>query len=348
MKKKLKELAILVNGEVVGDEDTEISGIAPIEVAKSGEITFIANSKYLSKLKETNASCVIVSREIICVDKTLLRVENPLLAFAKIMSLFCQKIYKPIGIDPNAWVSKTAKLGKDISIYPYVYIGDGCILGDRVIIFPGVYLGEDSVVGEDSIIYSNVSIYPNTVIGRRVIIHSGAVIGADGFGFVKDGKKNVKIPQVGIVIIEDDVEIGANTTIDRATMGKTIIHSGVKIDNLVVVAHNVEIGEDSLIVAQVGIAGSTKVGKNVTLGGQVGLRDHINIGDNVRIGAQSGVAHDLKANGEYTGSPAIDHHDFLRMAITLPKIPEMRRALIQIERRLRKVEEIISSKEKEK
>ncbi len=348
MKKRLKDLAILVDGEVFGDEDTEISGVAPIEIAKPGEITFIANSRYLSKLNETNASSVIVSKEIISANKPLLRVKDPYLAFVKILTLFSQKTRKPMGIDPNAWVSKTAKLGKDISIYPYAYIGEGCIIGDRVSIFPGVYLGEDSVVGDDSILYPNVSIYPKTVIGSRVIIHSGAVIGADGFGYVKDGRKNVKIPQVGVVIIEDDVEIGANTTIDRATMGKTIIHSGVKIDNLVVVAHNVEVGEDSIIVAQVGIAGSTKVGKNVTLGGQVGLRDHIEIGDNVRVGAQSGVAQDLKANGEYTGSPAINHHDFLRMAITLPKVPEMRKALIQMERRLRKIEEIISLKEKEK
>jgi len=348
MKKRLKELAEVVGGTVVGDEEIEISGVAPIEEARSGEITFIATPKYLPKLSETKASAVIVSKEITPSHKPLLCVNNPYLAFTKIFTLFAQKPYQPKGVDPHAWISPTARLGREVTIYPFVSIGDRSSIGDRVILHPGVCVGEDSFIGDDSVLYPNVSIYPGTVIGKRVILHSGVVVGSDGFGYVKDGKKNVKIPQVGKVEIEDDVEIGANTTIDRATLGKTIIRRGVKIDNLVQVAHNVVIGEDSIIVAQVGIAGSTKIGSNVTVGGQVGVADHVEIGDNVMIGAQSGVAQDLAPNQAYTGSPALPHRDFLRVAMTFPKLPEMRRTLIDIEKRLKRIEEALSSKGKEK
>jgi len=347
MKKKLRELAEYAGGTVIGDGEVEITGVAPIEGARRGEITFIANPKYLSRLHETEASAIIVSREIGRAEKPLLSVENPYLTFAKILHLFHEKPYRPGGVNPNAWVSPTASLGKDLTLFPFVYVGDRCQIGDRVTLSPGVCVGEGSSIGEDSILYPNVSVYPGTVIGRRVILHSGVVVGSDGFGFVKEGKQNVKIPQVGTVEIGDDVEIGANTTIDRAALGKTTIQRGVKIDNLVQVAHNVVIGEDSIIVAQVGISGSTRIGNNVTLGGQVGLAGHIKIGDNVMIGAQSGVAQDLPPNGAYTGSPAVPHRDFLRMAMTLPKVPEMRRALTDLEKRLAKIEEMISSKEKE-
>jgi UDP-3-O-[3-hydroxymyristoyl] glucosamine N-acyltransferase len=348
MKKKLKELAEVVGGTVIGDDEVEISGVASIEVAHAGEITFIAHPKLLSKLAETEASAVIVSKEITSSQKPLLYVANPYLAFAKILTLFLQKPYQPKGIDPNAWISPTAQIGDEITIYPFVSIGDRCRIGDRVILYPGVYVGENSSIGEESILYSNVSIYPGTVIGKRVILHSGVVIGADGFGYVKEGKKNVKIPQTGCVEIEDDVEIGANTTIDRATFGKTLIHRGVKIDNLVQVAHNVVIGEDSIIVAQVGVAGSTKIGSNVTLAGQVGVADHIEVGDNVMIGAQSGVAQNLPANQAYTGTPALPHREFLRVINIFPKLPEMRKILINMEQRLKKIEEVLSSEGKEK
>src|SRR4030043_92643 len=282
MKKRMKELAQWVDGTVIGDGEIEISGVAAIEEARDGEITFIADSKYLPNLSKTNASAVIASKEVTQADKPLLCVTNPQLAFAKILTLFSQRPYQPKGIDPHAWISPTAKLGKDLTLYPFVYIGDRCSIADRVTLYPGVYVGEDSIIGEDSILYSHVSIYSGTVIGKRVTLHSGVVVGSDGFGYVREGKKNVKIPQVGRVEIGDDVEIGSNTTVDRATFGKTIIRRGVKIDNLVQGAHNVTIGEDSIIVAQVGIAGSTKIGSNVILAGQVGVADHIEIGDNVR------------------------------------------------------------------
>ena len=337
-----------MDGTVVGDGEIDISGVGAIEDARAGEITFIANPKYLSKVSETNASAIIVSKEVTQADKPLLCVTNPYLAFAKILTLFSQKPYQPKGIDSNAWISPTAQLGKDLTLYPFVYIGDRCSIGDRVTLYPGVYVGESSTIGEDSILYSNVSIYPGASIGKRVILHSGVVVGSDGFGYVKEEKKNVKIPQLGKVEIEDDVEIGANTTVDRATFGKTIIRRGVKIDNLVQVAHNVVIGEDSVLCAQVGISGSTKLGSNVTLAGQVGVVDHTEIGDNVMVGAQAGVTHKLPANQGYVGSPAIPHREFLRVNAVFSRLPEMRKSLIEIEKRFKKIEEALFSKEKEK
>ena len=348
MKKRLKELADWVGGMVVGDEEVEIAGVAAIEEAQAGEITFIANPRYLPKLNETQASAVIVSREITQANRPLLCTANPYLAFAKILTLYSQQPYRPRGVDGQAWISPTSHLGKDLTIYPGVYVGDRCSIGDRVTLYPGVCVGEDSSIGDDSILHPNVSIYPKTTIGKRVILHAGVVVGSDGFGYAKEGRKNLKVPQVGRVEIEDDVEIGANTTIDRATLGRTIIQSGTKIDNLVQVAHNVVIGEDSIIVAQVGISGSTKIGSNVTIAGQVGLAGHIQIGDNVKVGAQSGVMHDLPPNQAYTGSPAIPHREFLRTMAIFQKLPEVKKTLSEIEKRLTKIEETIGSGKKEK
>ncbi len=347
-KKKLKELAEWVGGIVIGDGKVEISGVAAIEEARAGEITFIAHSKYLPNLNKTNATAVIVSKEVTQADKPLLCVTHPQLAFAKILTLFSQKPYQPKGIDPHAWISPTAKWGKDLTVYPFVYIGDRCSIGDRVTLYPGVFVGEDSSIGEDSILYSNVSVYSGTIIGKRVILHSGVVVGGDGFAYVKEGKRNVKIPQVGIVEIEDDVEIGANTTVDRAALGKTIIRRGVKIDNLVMVAHNVVIGEDSIIVAQVGISGSSKIGSNVTLAGQVGVVGHVEIGDNALVGAQAGVTRDLPGNQGYVGSPALPHREFLRAVTVFPQLPEMRKRLLDLEKRFQKMEGALSLEGKEK
>ncbi len=347
MKKKLRELADLVGGRVIGDAEVEISGVAPIEEAQSGEITFIANPRYLSKLKETHASAVIVSKEGALSTKALLVVANPYLAFARILTLYSARPYEPKGIDPRAWISSTAELGKEVTVYPFVYIGDRCRIGNRVSLYPGVYVGEGSSIGDESVLYANVSIYAGTVIGKRVVLHSGVVVGSDGFAYVKDGRMNVKIPQVGKVQIDDDVEIGANTTIDRAALEKTIIRRGVKIDNLVQVAHNVAIGEDSIIAAQVGISGSAKIGNNVTLGGQVGVAGHLEIGDNVMIGAQSGVHNDLPPNGAYTGTPVMPHRQYLRAANLLSKLPEMRKALTEIDSRLKEIEKTLSAEGKE-
>jgi UDP-3-O-[3-hydroxymyristoyl] glucosamine N-acyltransferase len=347
MNKKLKELAAWVGGTVIGDGDVDISGGAAIEEAQPGEITFISNPKYLSMLSSTKASAVIVSPNVTQGDKPLLSIANPYLAFAKILSLYTQKAYQPKGIAPQASISPTARVGKEVTIYPFVCVGDRCSIGDRVTLYSGVSVGEDSSIGDESVLHAHVSIYPGTIIGKRVILHSGVVVGSDGFGYVKDGKKNVKIPQVGHVEIEDDVEIGANTTVDRAALGKTVIHRGVKIDNLVQVAHNVVIGEDSIIVAQVGISGSTKIGSNVTLAGQAGLTGHITVGDNVMVGAQSGVMNDLPPNSAYTGSPAIPHREQLRVASATLKLPEMRKTLKEIDARLKRIEEMTSPKGKE-
>jgi UDP-3-O-[3-hydroxymyristoyl] glucosamine N-acyltransferase len=348
MKKRLKELADWVGGVVVGDKEVEIAGVAAIEEAQAGEISFIANPRYLPKLNETRASAVIVSKEITQANVPLLCTANPYLAFAKILTLYSQQPYRPRGVDGQAWISPTSQLGKDLTIYPGVYVGDRCSIGDQVTLYPGVCVGEDSSIGDDSILHSNVSIYPKTTIGKRVILHAGVVVGSDGFGYAKEGRKNVKVPQVGRVEIEDDVEIGANTTIDRATLGRTIIQRGTKIDNLVQVAHNVVIGEDSIIVAQVGISGSTKIGSNVTIAGQVGLVGHIQIGDNVKVGAQSGVMNDLPPNQAFTGSPAIPHREFLRLMAIFQKLPEMKKTLSEIEKRLTRIEETVGSGKKEK
>jgi len=347
MNKTLKELAEWVGGTVIGDGNVVISGVGAISEAHPGEITFIGSPKYLPMLSTTGASAVIVPPDVKQGDKPLLSVANPYLAFAKILTLFTQKPYHPKGIDPQTWISPTARIGKDVTVYPFVCIGDRCSIGDRVTLYPGVSVGEDSSIGDESILHAHVSLYPGTVIGKRVILHSGVVIGSDGFGYVKEGKKNVKIPQVGRVEIEDDVEIGANTTVDRAALGKTVIHRGVKIDNLAQIAHNVVIGEDSIIVAQVGISGSTKVGSNVTLGGQAGLTGHITIGDNVMVAAKSGVMNDLAPNAAYMGAPAIPHREQMRVISATLKLPEMKKTLKEFEARLKKIEEATSPKGKE-
>jgi UDP-3-O-[3-hydroxymyristoyl] glucosamine N-acyltransferase len=348
MEKKLKELASLVDGEVVGNGEVTIRGVAPIEEARAGEITFIAHTRYLAQLNETQASAVIVSPSISEANKPLLRVANPYLAFAKILQVYAHRPYKPRGIAQQAWVCSTATVGKDVSIYPFVYVGDHAEIGTRVVLFPGVFVGDNTVIGDDTVAYANVSIYQGCRIGKRVILHSGVVIGGDGFGFTKDGRRNVKIPQVGIVEIEDDVEIGANTTVDRAAMGKTTIKRGVKIDNLVQVAHSVTIGEDSLIVALAGIAGSARIGANVIIGGQVGVGDHIEIGDNVMVGPQSGVAKDIASNQVVTGRPPIPHKEFVRASLTYPKLPQMWRKIGHLEARLGDLEEEKSRRKRKK
>ncbi len=319
-----------------------------IDDAGPGQVTFVAHPKYLSKLKETRASAVIVSREVSAEEKPLLRVANPYLAFAKILGLFSCKPYQPGGVSSSAFVSGTARLGLDVTVYPFAWVGDRCRIGDRVVLYPGVYVGEDASIGEESVLYPGVSIYPGTRMGKRVVLHSGVVVGSDGFGYVKDGRKNVKIPQVGTVEIEDDVEIGANSTIDRATLGKTLIRRGVKIDNLVQVAHNVIIGEDSLVAAQVGFAGSSRIGSNVTLGGQVGVADHTEVEDNVMVGGQSGLTGKVAGNAAYTGSPAMPHRQFLRVVNVVQKLPELNRRLLDLEKRFAAIEEGVSSEGREK
>ena len=334
VKRSLESLAREVGGKVIGDGSVVISGLAGIEGAQEGDITFASNERLFPQLKETTASAAIVPQEIADLSLPLLIVKNPLLAAAKILALFTQRPYVAAGVSPLAWVSPSAKVSKDVTVHPFATIGDGAEIGPRVTIYPFVSIGPRAVIGEDCVLYPHVTIYPGCVLGKRVIVHAGTVIGADGFGFVKDGDAHVKIPQVGIVEIEDDVEIGANCCIDRATFGKTLIKKGVKFDNLVQVGHNVQIGEHSIIVSQVGISGSTKLGKNVTLAGQVGLVDHIEIGDNVMIGAQSGVAKDVPANQIVLGTPHLPYRQFLRVAAVWTKLPELKKELALLRKRV--------------
>jgi UDP-3-O-[3-hydroxymyristoyl] glucosamine N-acyltransferase len=334
VKRSLESLAREVGGKVIGDGSVAISGLAGIEGAQEGEITFASNERFFPLLKETKASAAIVPQEIADVSLPLLIVKNPPLAAAKIQTLFTQRPYVVGGISTLAWVSPSAKVSTDATIHPFAFIGDDAEIGLRVTIYPLASIGPQAVIGDDTVIYPNVTIYPRCILGKRIIVHAGTVIGADGFGFVKDGEVNVKIPQAGIVEIEDDVEIGANCCIDRATFGKTLIKKGVKVDNLVQIGHNVQIGEQSIIVSQVGISGSTKLGKNVILAGQVGVVDHVEIGDNVMIGAQSGVYTDVPSNQVLVGSPPLPHRQYLRIVALWTKLPELKKELDLLRKRV--------------
>lgn len=344
MKIKLRDLAQFVGGEVAGNGEILISGVAPIEEAREGEITFLANPRYATYIKDTKASAIIAMDPIPGV--TTLVVNNPYLAFATILSLFHPPERPEPGIHPTAVISPTARLGRDVVIYPYVYVGEDVRIGDRVILYPGVFIGNRVDIGEDSIIYPNVSVREGCRIGRRVVIHCNSVIGSDGFGYARDGQRHVKVPQVGIVRIEDDVEIGACVTIDRATMGETVIGKGTKIDNLVQIAHNVEIGSDTIIVAQVGIAGSTKIGKRVTLAGQVGVVGHVTIGDDCMVGAQSGVAKDLPPGSAFSGSPSIPHREWLKVQALLPKLPKLKGEVEKLKKDMEEIKEFLKVREK--
>jgi len=348
MVKSLGEICEIVGGKVLGRSDIKISGVSGIEDAKEGDITFFVNPKYISQVYKTSASAILVAKEIPDCAKPMVIISNPYLAFAKLVNLFYVEKRKPTGVDKNVVVGENIKFGKDLSIYPFVVLEDGLEIGDRVVIFPGSFIGKNTKIGEDTIIYPNVSIRENTIIGKRVIIHSGASIGSDGFGFVQEGDRHIKIPQVGSTVIEDDVEIGSNMCIDRATLGSTVIKKGTKIDNLVQIGHNVVIGENTILVSQVGISGSCNIGDNVLLAGQVGIADHVRIGDNVVVGAKSGIGKDIKANSIVSGAPAYPHHKWRRTQVCLPKLPEMFKRMRSLEKKISKLEQKLLKKEKEK
>ena len=340
MERTLGELAQLVEGELRGDPEFKVTGVAALEEARSHEISFVVGPKYASKAHQSEAGALIVPPKMQAFEKPLIISENPYLGFAKILKLFAQERRTAVlGVSANAHLGADVVLGDEISIHPQVHIGNNTVVGHRVILHPGVYIGSDVLIGDDTTIYPNATVLARCIIGKRVIIHSGTVVGSDGFGFAQDGKSHFKIPQVGIVQIDDDVEIGANCTIDWGTMGKTWIQRGVKIDNLVQVAHNVIIGEDSIIIAQVGISGSTKIGKHVILAGQVGVTGHLEIGDSVRVGAQSGIAKSIPAGQTVSGSPAIDHRDWLKNCHIVSRLPELRKKIMDLEKRLASLEE---------
>ncbi|MFA5287034.1 MAG: UDP-3-O-(3-hydroxymyristoyl)glucosamine N-acyltransferase [Candidatus Omnitrophota bacterium] len=342
MRKTLKEIAELLRdfkSEVVGDGSVVITGANGIKEAVAGDITFLANSKYFSLLDTTAASAVITSQDIRESSKPIIRTDNPSLAFAKVISLIAPDNAKHFkGVHSTVILGKNVKLGKDAALGPYVIIEDDVILGDNVVIYPGCFIGRGSNIGEGTLIYPNVSIRERTNLGRRVIIHSGTVIGSDGFGFVTADGIHHKIPQVGIVEVGDDVEIGANVTIDRARFGKTIIGSGTKIDNLVQIGHNVVIGKNCLIVAQVGIAGSTTLGNNVTLAGQAGLIGHVTIGDGAIVAAGAGVGKSVPANAIVSGWPARPFNTMQRVNACAQNLPKLFDLVKELKKRIEKLE----------
>jgi len=334
---KLKDIASLLNGEIIGDESIEITGVSGINEAGKGDITFISAKKYAKDAPGCGASCIIVKEPIADLALSQLKVPDPYLAFAKLLEHFYVSTRQPSGISKDAFVSDKAEIADGVSISPLCFISDGVSIGSGTIISPFVFIGENSVIGEKCIIYPHVTIREGIKIGNGVIIHSGAVIGSDGFGYVFHEGRHFKIPQVGGVVIGDTVEIGSNASIDRATTGNTIIGKGTKIDNLAQIAHNVKIGDNTIVVAQVGIGGSTEIGDYVILGGQVGVADHTRIDSGAMIGAQSGVMGNVP-KGAYSGSPAIPHRDWLKAQAVFAKLPEIQKKLRQLEEKLMELE----------
>ena len=313
------QIAALAGGVIEGDGDVVISTFAKIEEGQPGAISFLANPKYTHHIYTTRSSAVLVSNKFVPerpVGCTLIKVEDPYSTVAKLMEMASKMLYpEPVGIEQPSFIADGVVIPEDVYVGAFAYIGRNVKIGKGVKIYPHAYLGDNTKVGEGSIIYSGVKVYRDCCIGSRCVLHSGAVIGADGFGFAPvDGRYN-KIPQLGNVVLEDDVEIGANTTVDRATMGSTRVKAGTKLDNLIQVAHNCVIGENTVMAAQAGIAGSTKIGSHCMVGGQVGFAGHIEVGDNVQIGAQSGIAASVKANSRVMGSPAVDMSKYARQIV---------------------------------
>jgi UDP-3-O-[3-hydroxymyristoyl] glucosamine N-acyltransferase len=335
----LAEIAQMLKGRLVGDPHLRIHGISAIEDAKAGEISFIANPKYYSKAAITQASALIAQSEMKGVRSAFLLVENPYYAFSQLLTFFHPPRVYPVGVDPNASIGKGVVLGEEVSIGPFAVLEDSVKVGRRVRLGSGVFLGEGSEIGEESLIYPNVTIREGIKIGKRVIIHSGTVVGSDGFGFAPHQKKYYKIPQVGGVIVEDDVELGANVTVDRGTLGNTVVGRGTKVDNLVQIGHNVVIGNDAILVAQVGISGSTKIGHHATLAGQVGVAGHLTIGDNVVVGGKSGVTKDIPSNENVSGFPPLPHKTWLKAQASFQHLPQMRNQLKALEDKIKQLEE---------
>ena len=336
-----QQIAEFLKGEVVGNKDIKVSDFAKIEEGRSGTLTFLANPKYTHYIYETHADIVIVNKTFEperAISATLIKVDDAYQSIAQLFTLVNNLKPRKTGISVKADIAQSASIGKDIFVGAFVSIGENCKIGNNVTIHPNTQIGDNVSVGDGSIIYSNVSIYSDCVVGKNNIIHSGAVIGADGFGFAPDEDRHYhKIPQIGNVVLGDDVEIGANTTIDRATMGATHISDGVKIDNLVQVAHNVEVGEYTAIAAQTGIAGSTKVGRRCIFGGQVGITGHISIADGTILGAQTGVSGNINDGGKvWAGSPVLPIDTFRRSSVLIRKLPDIVHTVYDLEKKLQK------------
>jgi UDP-3-O-[3-hydroxymyristoyl] glucosamine N-acyltransferase len=341
---KLKDLALAVNGQLDGPEDVEITAVAGLLDATSGCVTFLAGTQHLKDLSRSQASAAFVPLDTPAVPMPVLRVKNPKFAFAQALALFYVPPYVPTGISDKASIGKDVRIGADPSIHPFVTIADSARIGDRVTLYPGVFVGKGSVIDDDSVIHPQVSIGDRVTIGKRVIIHAGTVLGSDGFGFVTDGGRHHKIPQVGGIVIEDDVEIGGNCTIDRATLGNTLIKQGTKLDNQVHVAHNVTIGEHCLIAGQVGIAGSSTLGNYVVFGGQVGVKDHTTVGDRVMAGGKSAITQDVEPGAVIAGYYSMPIKDWLRVQAILPKLPEMKKHIASLEKQVHEMKSKLMEK----
>ena len=335
---KLHEIAERLGGTIEGDGSLEITGINGMELAEQGQITFLAEKKFRDHLKTCNASAVIVQKPLET-DKAQVIHPAPALAFAKLLAEFHPVPRPQPGIDDKASIAEGVQLGKGVSIGPFVALGKHVVIGDNTVLHPGVVVHEGCRIGNDTMLYANVTVGRDSVIGNHVVLHAGAVIGTDGFGYTTDEKgRHVKINQVGRVVIEDHVEVGANTCIDRAAFGETVVREGTKIDNLVQIAHNCDIGAHSILVAQVGIAGTCKLGHHVVLAGQVGVSDHVTIGDQVVVAGQAGVSKDLSEPGFYGGYPAVSAMGWKRYTAVLPKLPELSRKIQELEKRLKAIE----------
>ena len=328
------DIAKQLDGETVGDGSIVIKGFAPADNAKTGDLTFAENEAYFGKAEQSAASAILVSGNFTSAGKTLIRVANARIAFAKVLPLFFPEPAFPAGIHPSAQIAAGAMVDPTAHIGPFCVVGERAKIGPRAVLEGGDHVGADCVFGEDVRLFPGVVLYPKTQVGHRVRIHAGAVIGSDGFGYVFDQGRHLKVPQIGNVIIQDDVEIGANVTVDRAALGSTVIGKGTKIDNLVQVGHNVVLGEHCILCGQVGIAGSTKVGSYVTMAGQAGLAGHLKIGDKVTIGAQSGVMHDIPDGQTWLGAPAQPDRQMKRVLIALQRLPDLLRRVAELEKQL--------------
>ncbi|MGE0157258.1 MAG: UDP-3-O-(3-hydroxymyristoyl)glucosamine N-acyltransferase [Geobacter sp.] len=336
--KTLQQLADYLGGTVRGDATLTVNGLAPLETAGPDKVTFLANPKYAAKVAETKAGAVLMAPDGEAYGRNVIELANPYLGFAKLLTLFYTAAHPPLGVMPEAVIGTNVTLGEGISIYPGAVVGNNVTIGDRVVIHPGAVIYDGATIGDDSVIHANAVVRERCRLGKRCKLQPGAVIGSDGFGYAPDGPSYYPIPQIGIVVLEDDVEIGANSTVDRAALEVTLIKRGTKLDNLVQVAHNCQIGEDCMIVSQVGIAGSSKIGNHVTLAGQVGVVGHVSIGDNVIVGAQAGVPSALAPNAYYSGSPAMPHKDWLRVMGVLPRLPDMRKKVSELEKKIAALE----------
>jgi len=330
----LKQLATLVDAVVIGDENIEITRLAPIDGASKGDITFIANEKYLPCLETTEASAVLVDRQLGRDDIAYLVCKNPYLAFAKILTNLNVQRPEPLGVLPGAWVDDSVTLGQRVTVYPGASIGAGCVIGDDCIIHSNVVLYPRVKIGHECLLHAGCVVREECILGDRVILQPNAVVGSDGFGFAPDGESYYKIPQIGIVHVEDDVEIGAGSCVDRAAMGVTRVSKGCKIDNLVQIGHNVTVGEHTVMAAQAGIAGSANVGRHCTLGGQSAISGHIKVGDNLTLGGRGGVTGSIKGDQVVSGVPAIPHKDWLKASIIFGRLPQMRKEIAALKRQL--------------